>query len=551
MAFALNSEMILNALEQNIFVKDLDGKYVFASPSYKKLFLNDVDVIGKTDDEVFPKDLAEQFERDDIDVLEKANVIDKMEFIVVGETTHTIRIVKKRFYVEHELVGILGVFWDITKENENELLKNNLSYFDSLTKLPNRILFEDRVNSRVAALKRTQKKMAILFIDIDNFKDINDTFGHSIGDKFLIEVSMYIKKFLREKDTLARLGGDEFSILLDDIDMISDIVPIANRIVNKFNKPITIDSNKLYSGVSIGISIYPDDATNYDGLIKAADTAMYQVKNSGKNGFQFYKKSMNDKLTLRMLMENDLSRAIEHNEFFLEYQPKVNLETNSVYGMEALIRWNHKEMGLLRPDKFIHIAEKMGEIYKIGLWVIQRALKDTKLLHDEGYKLRVSINISSKQLENKHFIADVCEIVKMVGLDKSYIEIEISESNIMDNVDNAFKTLGTLHEKGFKISVDDFGTGYSSLSYLKKLPAETIKIDRSFVYDIDKDGDDRSIVEAIIGMGKSLGKEVVAEGSETISQIEALKFLHCYKVQGYYFSKPLPFEIFKEFVKSF
>jgi len=450
-----------------------------------------------------------------------------------------------------KLTNYISIVNDISEKKKKESLIHNLAFFDALTNLPNRVLFQERVINKIPALQRNSKKMALFFIDMDNFKNINDTFGHFTGDKFLIEVAKSMKEILREEDTLSRLGGDEFTVILEDAESVIDIAFVAEKIIDRFKLPVIIDGREFYTGASVGISIYPDDGTTYEELIKAADTAMYHVKESGKNSYQFYTQSMNEKITERSLIENDLRSAINKNELFLEYQPKVNLETKRVYGMEALIRWNHPDVGLIRPDKFIGISEETGQISKIGLWVAKQSISDAKALYDEGNRLILSINISSKQLNDDSFIDDICAIADDVGLDKSYIELEITESHVMKDVNKALSILNALSEKGFKLSIDDFGTGYSSLSYLKKLPAKTIKIDRSFVLDIDKDEDDRSIVAAIIAMARSLGKDVVAEGSETKEHIEALKFLHCYKIQGYYFSRPLRIEKFREYIKDF
>ncbi len=450
-----------------------------------------------------------------------------------------------------KLTNYISIVNDISEKKQRESLIHNLAYFDALTNLPNRVLFQERIIDKIPALKRNSKKMAILFIDMDNFKNINDAFGHFTGDKFLIEVAKSIKSLLREQDTLARLGGDEFTVILDDVESILDIGFVADKIISRFNNPIVIENKEFFTGASIGISIYPDDGESYEELVKAADTAMYQVKESGKNAYKFFTQSMNEKIIQRALIENDLRSAIDKEELFLEYQPKINLETKSVYGMEALIRWNHSDVGLIRPDQFIGISEETGQISQIGLWVAKQAISDTKMLHMQGHKLTVSINVSSKQLDNDSFIDDICAIADDIGLDKSYIELEITESHIMKNVDKALSILNALYAKGFKLSIDDFGTGYSSLSYLKKLPAKTIKIDRSFVLDIDKDEDDRSIVAAIIAMARSLGKDVIAEGSETKEHVDALRFLHCNQIQGYYFSKPLRIGKFKEFIENF
>ncbi len=449
------------------------------------------------------------------------------------------------------LTNFISITNDVTKKKEQEDLIHNLAYFDSLTTLPNRVLFQERVVSRMPFIKRNKKKMALLFIDMDNFKNVNDTLGHVMGDKFLVEVSKIIKKAIREQDTLARLGGDEFTVIVEDIDTAMDVVSIAENIINAFKQPLIIEENKLYTGASMGISIYPDDGQSYEELVKAADTAMYHVKELGKNSFQFYTQSMNEKLTERIDIENHLRSAIENNEFFLVYQPKVNLDTKSVYGMEALIRWKHPELGLVRPDKFINISEETGQIYSIGLWVAKQALIDTKALHEAGNMLTVSINVSSKQLENENFIRDICQIVSEIGVDIQYVELEITESHIMSNIDKALSILNELHAIGFLLSIDDFGTGYSSLSYLKKLPAQTIKIDRSFVLDIETDEDDRSIVATIIAMARALGKDVIAEGSETQGHVDTLKLLNCNKIQGYFFSKPIEIDAFKEFIYSF
>lgn len=324
------------------------------------------------------------------------------------------------------LTNYISITDDVTERKKQEDLIHNLAYFDSLTELPNRVLFEERVVSRIPAVKRSGKKMALLFIDMDNFKNVNDTLGHYVGDKFLIEVAKSIKALIREEDTLARIGGDEFTIILENVESIIDIVPTAQKIIDKFKQSVAVEGKELFTGASIGISIYPDDGQTYEELIKAADTAMYQVKESGKNSYQFYAHSMNEKITERILIENDLRQAIRKNEFFLEYQPKINLETKSVYGMEALIRWNHSDVGLIRPDKFINISEDTGQIYEIGLWVARQAIADTKMLHEEGDRLIVSINVSSKQLDGESFIDDMCNIVNDIGLDRSYVELEIT-----------------------------------------------------------------------------------------------------------------------------
>lgn len=450
-----------------------------------------------------------------------------------------------------ELTNYISIVNDISEKKQKETLIHNLAYFDPLTELPNRVLFQERVSRKIPSLKRSGKKMALFFIDMDNFKNINDTFGHFTGDKFLIEVARLIKNVLHEHDTLARLGGDEFTVILEDIDSVVDVASTAQRIVELFDKPIKIESKEFYTGASIGISVYPEDGQNYEELIKAADTAMYQVKESGKKGYQFYTRLMNERVTQRVLIENDLRGAIARNELFLEYQPKVDIKAKRVYGMEALVRWNHPEVGRIRPDEFIGVAEESGQILPLGLWVAQEAMRQTKKLHEDGMQIVVSINVSSKQLDDPTFVESICALAQNIGIEKNYVEFEITESHLMKNVNHALEVLNLLDARGFLLSIDDFGTGYSSLNYLKKFPTKTIKIDRSFVLDIDKNPDDRSIVAAIIAMARSLGKDVIAEGSETREHIEALRLLHCHKIQGYYFSKPLSIEHLREFIANF
>lgn len=452
---------------------------------------------------------------------------------------------------EHQLLtNYISIFSDVTDTKVKDTLIHNLAYYDHLTKLPNRTLFQERFLDKVKYAKRNQKKIAMLFLDMDNFKNINDTMGHLVGDKFLIEVVSTLKSNLRAQDTIARQGGDEFTILIDNFEKIEDILPLIEKIVNRFKSPLMVENTKLYSGVSMGISIYPDDGKDFIKLVKCADTAMYHVKENGKSGFHFFTNEINKKVTQRINLENRLRSALSNNEFFLLYQPKIDMKLQSVYGMEALIRWQ-SPIGLVPPDQFISVAEDIGLIYDIGLWVIKKSLHDLQQLHKEGYLLTLSINVSSMQFENKNFIDDLSAIIEEFSVESSYIELEVTETQIMTNIQSTLVKLSHLHSLGFKISIDDFGTGYSSLSYLKRLPAQTIKIDRSFVLDIEHDEEDKSIVSAIIAMANSLGKDVIAEGSETQGHIDTLKTLNCHKIQGYYFSKPLEKEIFRAYVENF
>ncbi|MDH4944671.1 EAL domain-containing protein [Sulfurimonas sp. C5] len=451
-----------------------------------------------------------------------------------------------------EIMNYIAISSDVTHRKEQEKIINNLAYYDALTKLPNKTLFQERLEHYISIAKRHHTQIALFFIDLDNFKNINDTLGHLMGDQFLKDAALRIKSILREEDTLGRFGGDEFAIIIQDWHSVSSLGVLAQKIVDIFKQPFLLNNTEFFSGVSIGISIYPDDAKTYDEMIRLADTAMYHVKRHGKNGYEFFSASMNKSIAEKMKIENALHTALENNEFHLTYQPKVNIETNTVYGMEALIRWIHPELGFIGPELFIPKAEDNGQIYNIGLWVIRQALEDTKKLHDSGYDdLEVSINISSRQLEQSYFLKDLISIVNDIGLAKEFIDLEITETQVMNNIDSSLEMLRKISALGIKLSIDDFGTGYSSLSYLKQLPANTIKIDKSFVLDIDKDEDDKAIVASIIALSKSLNRKVVAEGSETKEHIEILRELGVSQVQGYYYSKPIKLDEFEQFLKEF
>jgi len=545
---------VFENMHDSVIITDSKQNIVSVNEAFTKLTgYNDDEVIGNNPrilssgwhDDTFYKTIWDEVSKNG---QWEGEIVDRKKN---GKTFTSELKISSVFNEEGTLTNYLAISSDISRKKEQEKLIHNLAYFDSLTDLPNRILFEERVSSRLPICNRNSQKMAIFFIDMDNFKNVNDTLGHSYGDEFLIEVSKRIKSVLQEQDTLARQGGDEFTVLIEDIDSIENIAQVAQKIVEVFQRPLYLDSCKVLTSVSMGISIYPDDGQNYNELMKAADTAMYQVKATGKKHYQFYRSSMNEAVLQRINIENNLHNSIENNELFLEYQPKVDTKNNKVYGMEALVRWQQPEQGLIRPDQFISVAEDTGQIYDIGLWVFKQAIFDLKEFHKLDNTLIMSINISSKQLENEKFVSDISALVEEVGIAEKYIELEITESHIMDNIQKALLILKEIDAKGFHVSIDDFGTGYSSLSYLKSLPAHTIKIDRSFVLDIVEDEDDRSIVASIIAMANALGKDVIAEGSETQGHVDTLAKLMCHKIQGYYFSKPLRIEKFKEYLHNF
>jgi len=436
-----------------------------------------------------------------------------------------------------------------TQELENQSKKlEHLAQHDFLTKLPNRMLLIDRLKQSIKHAKRTKKKINVLFLDLDRFKEINDTYGHEVGDTLLKNVANRLNSCIREEDTIARLGGDEFTIILNSTDEIQTIA-VANKIIDIMHDSITIDDIELHSTFSIGISTFPDDGNSPDILLRNADTAMYEAKDSGKNTYRFYNSKMTELAFERVLLENNLRKAIEHKEFEAYFQPKIDARTDKVIGLEALIRWNHPELGLIPPVKFIPFAESIGLIIEIDKWMMREATTQVLKWKNEGIKTgKLSINASAKQLENKNCIRDLNSLINTIGFNPKDLEIEITEGQIMKSTQHVTSVLNKIREIGISISIDDFGTGYSSLSYLKRLPIDKLKIDRSFIKDIPEDQDDIAIVKTIIALANNLSLELIAEGVETEQQKNFLFKEGCHNIQGYLYSKPLPADKCREFL---
>ena len=439
-----------------------------------------------------------------------------------------------------EFIGTYGVARDITdRKKAEELIKFQL-YHDLLTNLPNRTLFRDRLGMAMAQSRRSDKRLAVMFLDMDRFKVINDTLGHFVGDELLQLVAQRLKKKLREADTLARVGGDEFNLLIPEITSKEDVGILAGKILKLFEEPFKIGEEEIFVSFSIGISVYPDDGDSRETLIKNADIAMYQVKYSGKNGCAFYTENMKHHYSKSFDVEHGLRRAIENDELRVFYQPQVNIQNDKIVGVEALVRWLHPEKGLLPPADFIRVAEDTGLIVQIGEWVLTRACEDaSRWMNEEDLKLSLSINISVQQLETSGFVPSVLKAIKKHKLRRNVLELEITESEIMQDVEKAIETLSSLYKKGIRLAIDDFGTGYSSLGCLQSLPINTLKMERSFVSGIKIRGDN-SIVDAIIGMSKGLNLDLIAEGVESQDQKKYLKQSGCSLAQGYHFSPPIP-----------
>lgn len=437
----------------------------------------------------------------------------------------------------------VSVFSDITEKKMNEEHIQHLAHHDALTDLPNRLLFNERLGQAIKHASRNNKSVALLFLDLDRFKNINDSLGHPAGDDILQQISQRLLKQVRREDTVARLGGDEFTILLDSIECEQDAVIVAQKILDAFAAPFPVTGHQLSLTVSIGIGLYPRDGGNVDTLLRNADAAMYQAKEQGKNNYQFYTQELTNNAYERVSIENKLRLAIERGELQLNYQPQLCLNSNEVVGVEALLRWRHPKDGIISPSKFIPVTEETGLIVEIGEWALKTACHQAKRWIDSNVPFGcIAVNISGIQVQRSDLVATVDKALKESGLPAERLELEITESIIMHDTERAIKIMEALKDLGVTLSIDDFGTGYSSLSYLKRLPLHKLKIDQSFVRDIPGDNNDEAIVCAIIGLGKSLQLNVIAEGVELIEQQEFLHFHGCREVQGYLHSRPLDAE---------
>jgi diguanylate cyclase (GGDEF)-like protein len=415
------------------------------------------------------------------------------------------------------------------------------AYHDVLTHLPNRKLFTDRLRHSMTRSKRTGRSVAVMFIDIDHFKTINDTLGHTAGDELLLEMSRRLRSCVREDDTVARLGGDEFTVILAELREPEDAMKVAQTILDAVQEPVTIASMPIVVTASIGISLYPNDGVDPESLLRNADSAMYRAKEAGRNTYQLCTDEMKSRAMERLSLEARLRTALRDDQLRLAYQPQINLLTGRTVGVEALVRWNDPERGIVHPSAFIPIAEESRLIVPLGEWVLRTACRQMKEWHDSGSgPIRIAVNLSARQFAQQDLVEMVRSALDDVTLDASYLELEITETTAMQNGEVTVDVLRALREIGVGISIDDFGMGYSSLNYLKRFPITAVKIDRAFVRDLATDDGDAAIVSAVIGMARSLRLRVIAEGVETAEQFAFLRGKNCDEAQGFYFSRPLP-----------
>ncbi len=538
---------IIDNAGEGIVVYDRDLRYVLWNTFMKELTgLAPADILGRSVLEAFPH-------------LSERQIDDLLRRALAGETVSSPDIhyhvpstdrqgwvsAVYRPYMDDggEIIGVVALIRDITDRKVAEQQIEYQAYHDALTGLANRRLFQEHLSLAVALAQRRHKQVAVLFLDLDHFKLVNDSLGHSVGDALLQDVGRRLKGAVRHGDTVARVGGDEFTIVLQDLSRSQEAATVALNVLHTIAEPIAVGEHKLYVTASIGITMFPDDGDDAETLLKNADTAMYRAKADGRNTYQMSTRELSRSIHERMTVASGLHSALEAGQFSLVYQPQIDLETMEIVGVEALLRWNHPERGVILPEEFIGIAEDRGLILPIGDWVLRQACRDVRRFHDRGMQhFRVAVNLSPRQFRDPALGTAVQSALSDAGIAAETLELEITETVAMENVDLTMATLEHFRRSGVTIAIDDFGTGHSSLSYLKRFPLDALKIDRVFISDLPNSFEDAAIVNSVVQLANGLGMRVVAEGVETAEQLEFLKDAGCREVQGFYFSHPIAIE---------
>jgi diguanylate cyclase (GGDEF)-like protein/PAS domain S-box-containing protein len=541
---------IIDIAPMRIFWKDRDLYYLGCNPAFARdAGESDTEsVIGKNDYQLAWREQAKKYRADDRQVMDSGSpklFFEEHQTTPEGKTLWLCTSKVPLNNQANETIGILGVYEDVTEQKITEERINYLANFDPLTGLPNRSQLNDHLKYALSLAKRSNGHLALMFLDLDHFKDINDTLGHSIGDIVLVELAKRLCLGLREEDTITRLGGDEFILLLPGVDALGAI-NVAEKLLNEIAGTYRVEHYDLTLTASIGIALYPDDGKDLETLSKSADAAMYRAKQEGRQCYRFFTPEMQARSERNLLLLNALHHALESQQLFLHYQPQVAMKDGRIIGAEALLRWEHLDFGSVSPAEFIPIAESSGLILPIGEWVLRRAIRQAKIWIDNGFTpLLMAVNLSAVQFRHPDLPELITRILDEEGLPPEHLELELTEGEAMHNPQSAIIVINKLHELGIRMSIDDFGTGYSSLSYLKKFKVYKLKIDQSFIRDINTDSEDKAIVSAIIHMAKSLGLQTIAEGVENLPQQDFLREQGCDEMQGYLFSKPLTVEQFE------
>jgi len=548
------AENVFNKSVQAIFITDNNGIILRANSAFNKITgYSNAEIIGRDPrflrsgkhDKAFFDELWHELLNEGS---WQGEVWDRRKNGEIFPTWQTMTAVRDD---QNQLIQFISIFSDISEKKLSEERIHHLAHYDIVTGLKNRAAFHDQLAKSISHADRQGHKLALLYLDLDNFKLINDASGHPVGDMLLKHIATRIKSMIRQEDTVARLGGDEFVILLVDINTIQDVAMVAEKVLLEMAKPVLLEHTEVVVTGSVGVSTFPMDARDADILLKNADVAMYRAKEKGRNNFQFYTAEMNAQAEERLQLESDMRKALVKNEFVLHFQPQVNLETGRIIGCEALVRWQHPERGLIPPNIFIPVAEESGLIRQLGEWVLYTACMQQKKWHQsELYSIRMAVNISGRQFISQQLIFEIQKIVTDTGIDPNKLELELTESTIMENVEENITVLQKLHDMGVQLSIDDFGTGYSSMAYLKRFPIDQLKIDQSFVRDIVTDADDAAIVNATTALGHNLNMHVIAEGVETLEQLQFLKNNGCDEIQGYYFSRPVTADEFTALLRK-
>ena len=546
------AEIIDNAGE-GIVVYDRELRYVLWNRFMEEMTgLAERDVIGRAALDVFPH-LRDQQVDDMLGRALKGDTIaspDVHYYVpATGKQGWVSSVYRPHLDGDGRVIGVIGLIRDITARKSAEQQIEYQAYHDALTGLANRRLFQEHLSLALALAQRRGTLVSVLFLDLDHFKVVNDSLGHSVGDALLRQVAKRLKNAVREGDTVARVGGDEFTIVLQELGRRDDAALVAQKVLRTISEPMDVNGHRLYITTSIGITVYPDDGDDAETLLKNADTAMYRAKAEGRNTYQMSTHELSRSTHERMTLESGLHRAMERGEFALLYQPQVDVSTMQIVGMEALLRWHHPQRGVIVPEHFISVAEERGLILIIGDWVIREACLEARKFQDLGlHDFRVSVNISARQFRDPSLLSSVESSLAEAGIEARTLELEITETVAMENVEMTLSTLAQLRSSGVTIAIDDFGTGHSSLSYLKRFPIDALKIDRGFVEDLPDKFEDAAIVNSVIQLANGLGLRVVAEGVETREQLEFLRDSGCREVQGFFLSYPVPADDIKALI---